>query len=71
MAKKFKSWAWEKNEAKGELTILVQDCKKGWVSVGTISADLEGKTDEEIDEEYNDLMTEVIDELGYTSIWCD
>ena len=68
MVKTFKRWAWEKNEPKGELTILVEDTNLGWVSIATISAELEDKTDKEIDDEYSDLITEVIDELGYIAV---
>lgn len=70
MSKKFKSWSWEYNEEREEITIFVQDCRKGWMSVATLSECPKGNmTDEEFDEKYNDLMTETIDNLGYESIW--
>lgn len=65
MKKKIKSWSWNLNEPKEELEILVQDTNSNWLSIATITVDLEGKTDEEIDKECDDLATEIIEELGY------
>jgi hypothetical protein len=73
MSKKlFKSWSWEYDEEREEFTILIQDTEGDWYSIGTVSeCPRNGMTDEELDEKYNDLMTEVIDELGWKSVWCE
>lgn len=70
--KLFKSWSWEYNEEKEEFTILIQDSEGDWYSIATIGeCPRNGMTDEELDEKYNDLMTEVIDEQGWKSVWCE
>ena len=71
MKKEFKSWSWIYHEDNESVEILIQDIEKGWLSLATISNCPKGNlTDEEYDNKYNDLMTEVIDEAGYTSVWC-
>lgn len=68
--KLFKEWSYERNEEKEELTVLVNDVNGGWKSLATLSGcPTKDMTDEEIDDKYNDLMTEVIDQAGYVSIW--
>ena len=67
----FKSWSYDYNEKDKSITIYIQDINEGWLTLATISNCPRGNmTDEEFDNEYNDLMTDVIDELGYESIWC-
>ncbi len=63
--KKIESWSLRLNVPKGELEISVQDTNSNWLSIATISVDLEGKTDEEINKKCEDLAKEIIEELGY------
>lgn len=63
--KKIKWWSWNLNESNGELEILVKDTNSDWVSIATMSVDLKGKTDEEINKKCDDLTKEIIEELGY------
>lgn len=63
--KKIKWWSWNLNESNEELEILVKDTNSNWVSIATMSVDLEGKTDEEINKKCDDLTKEIIEELGY------
>ena len=71
MPKLFKSWSYDYNEETEEVTIYIQDVDNGWMTLATLSDCPKGNmTDEEFDDEYNDLMTEVIDEAGYKSVWC-
>lgn len=70
MVKLFKSWSYDYNEEKEEFTILIQNYDGKWVSIATVGECPKGNlTDEEFDEKYNDLLTEVIDEQGWESIW--
>ena len=63
--KKIESWSLRLNVPKWELEISVQDTNSNWLSIATISVDLEGKTDEEINKKCEDLAKEIIEELGY------
>ena len=65
MKKKIKWWSWNLNESNEELEILVKDTNSNWVSIATMSVDLKGKTDEEINKKCDELATEIIEELGY------
>ena len=68
--KLFKNWSYDYNEDKEEITILIQDLKDGWKTLSTVSeCPRLGMSDEEFDEHYNDLLTEIIDESGYESIY--
>lgn len=65
MKKKIKWWSWNLNESNGELEILVKDTNSDWVSIATMSVNLEGKNDEEVNKKCDDLTKEIIEELGY------
>ena len=70
MAKLFKSWAYSYDEEKEEITILIQNYDGEWGSIATVGDCPKGDlTDKEFDEKYNDLLTEVIDEQGWESVW--
>lgn len=70
MVKLFKSWSYEYNEEKEEFTILIQNYDGEWVSIATVGECPKGDlTDEEFDEKYNDLLTKIIDEQGWKSVW--
>lgn len=70
MNKYFKEWAYDYNSQRQELTILINDCEYGWLSLATLS-DIKPKRNEDLGDTYNDLITEVIDESGYKSIWLE
>lgn len=70
MIKLFKSWAYEYDAEKEEITILIQDYDGDWGSIATVGDCPKGDlTDEEFDMKYNDLLTTVIDEQGWESVW--
>ena len=70
MKKLFKSWSYNYDEEKEEFTILIQDCNGNWGSIATVGdCPRKNMTDEELDEKYNDLLIETIDELGWKSVW--
>lgn len=70
MAKLFKSWAYNYDEEKEEITILIQNYDGEWGSIATVGDCPKGDlTDQEFDEKYNNLLTEVIDEQGWESVW--
>ncbi len=70
MTKLFKSWSYDYDAEKEEITILIQNYDGGWGSIATVSDCPKGDlTDEEFDEKYNDLLTEIIDEQGWESVW--
>ena len=70
MEKKFKEWSYDYNAEKRELTILINDTELGWCSLATLS-DIKPKRNEDLGDTYNDLITEIIDESGYKSIWLE
>ena len=71
MAKKyFKDWSYECDPDKEEITVYVQDTRRGWITLAIVpNCPTFGMVWEEIDNEYNDTLTELIDNAGYEFAW--